>query len=151
MQKIFYFLFIFLFSQKTNSQNSYKDSVIIYHKQLKKRNKAYKDHDNDGKRFYFVQKKSEQLVSIVFSPNKLHRSYTYNIKDGKIISMQLYLPYEMMPSSRGKKMYGIFYFKDGVLVQKDLMNFPEVDVISYYQIGLKLYKRAVAFLREKVI
>lgn len=149
MRNLFCFLFFFCYYQSALAQPSYKDSIKSYLTQKKKAGKYYNDKDEDGKRSYYYQKSSEQIITTIINPKASHQSYIYNYRNGKLIMMQLYLPYEMMPESRGKKMYGRYYFRDGELVDNDLMNFPEVDVSFYYQIGIELYKRGVKFLKEK--
>ena len=63
--------------------------------------------------------------------------------------MKIDLPYSEMPSSRGKPMGSAYYFKEGVLVDKFELNFPEIDIEKYKQEGLELYKREEIYLKNK--
>ena len=42
-----------------------------------------------------------------------------------------------------------YYFKDGILVDKYELNFPQIDIEKYKQEGLELYKRAEIYLKNK--
>ncbi|MBP8114943.1 MAG: hypothetical protein KAY50_06265 [Chitinophagaceae bacterium] len=63
--------------------------------------------------------------------------------------MELIISATKQEDSIVKKIYGRFYYRDGELVDKELINFQEVNIASYYQTGIELYKRGVRFLKKK--
>ena len=96
-------------------------------------------------------KKSNQIVTIITLPNKSHSAVYYDFLNNELVKMIIQLPYSAMPSSIGKKMHGAYYFKDGVLTDKDELNFPVVNIEKYRNEGLELQKRAVLYLKSKSI
>ena len=136
------------FAQET----SYKDSVIALRNETRRGTKVYNDHDNEAKRKYFYHKKTKKIVGIFISPYKSGAAFQYEFINNELVMIRLYLPLSALPpTSRGKKNYGIYFFKNNVFVGKDELNFPQIDIEQFKVQGLELFKRAVHFLEKKGI
>ena len=151
MKALIYIVAFFLFTQDGYSQGkAYRDSVDkILMKQIKKGSKHFTDNDKEAKRHYWYNKKSNQIIGVVIGNVIRHSAFYYDFLNKELIKMKIQLPYSEMPSSRGKPMGSAYYFKDGVLVDKYELNFPEIDIEKYKQEGLELYKRAEIYLKNK--
>lgn len=140
------------FALASHSQSAnYKDSIDILVNQTRKGNKVYHDKDTAGKRHYFFSKTKKQIVGIVFAPTASHSAYQYDFINNELAKIVLYLPYTLRPESRGKPMSAVYYFRDGLLADKVEINFPEVNIEYYKQIGIELHNRAMLFLKIKGI
>lgn len=150
--KIWLFLGIFLiYTKHINAQElRYKDSVELLIEETRKGNKIYHDKDTEAKRMYYFNKRSKEVVTIIIAPTNRHSAFHYSFINGQLLRIRLYLPYTAIPSSIGKKMYGSFYYRNGILADKNVLNFPELDMEQFYQKGLALYSRAIEFLRSKI-
>ena len=147
---IFIIAFFILAQNGYGQQRAYKDSVDdLTLKLAKKGSKTFKDNDKEAKRHYWYHKKSNQIVAIVIVNVISHSAAYYVFIDNKLVKMRINLPYSEMPSSRGKPMGSAYYFKDGILVDKYELNFPQIDIEKYKQEGLELYKRAEIYLKNK--
>jgi len=47
-------------------------------------------------------------------------------------------------------MHSAYYFKGEILVDRYEINFPEVDIEKYKNEGLELFKKASAYLKNKL-
>jgi hypothetical protein len=151
MKAALYLVAFFLFIQNGFGQGkAYRDSVDnIIMKQIKKGSKHFNDKDKEAKRHYWYNKTSNQIVGVVIVNVIRHSAFYYDFLNTELIKMKIDLPYSEMPSSRGKPMGSAYYFKEGVLVDKFELNFPEIDIEKYKQEGLELYKRAEIYLKNK--
>lgn len=151
MKAVVYIAALFLFTLNGYGQKkSYKDSVDdITLKQIKKGSKTFRDNDKDTKRYYWYNKRSNQIVGISIGYHNEHSAASYAFLNNKLVKMRIDLPYSAMPSSRGKPMHSAYYFKDGVLVERYEVNFPVVDIEKYKQEGLGWQRRAETYVKNK--
>ena len=138
------------FKQSTYTQfATYKDSVDLLLNETRKGNKVYRDKDTAAKRLYFFNKQKRQVVGTVLAPTGSHSAYHFHFINNELVRIVFYLPYAVRPESIGKPMSGIYYFRNGSLVDKVEINFPELDIEAYRILGIKLYDRAMQFLNNK--
>jgi len=142
-----------LFIQEGIAQEtSYKDSVIALLNETRRGTKVYNEHDKGAKRKYFYHKKTKKIVGIFISPYKSGAAFQYEFINNELVMIRLYLPLSALPpTSRGEKNYGVYFFKNNVFVDKDELNFPQIDIEQFKVQGLELFKRAVQFLEKKGI
>ena len=87
----------------------------------------------------------------IFITNKNQKSSChYLFLDNELVKMRIHLPYSAMPGSIGKPMHSAYYFKGEILVDRYEINFPEVDIEKYKNEGLELFKKASAYLKNKL-
>jgi len=144
--------FLLYFSQNVLGQDiAYRDSVKSSFKQVKKGTKIIKEKDNESKTLYYYHKKSNQVVSIIFVSQTPKKTVYYHFLDSDLVIINIQLPYSVMQSSIGKSMYGFYYFKNGILRDKNELNFPSIDIEEYRTQGVELYNRAISYLRARRI
>ena len=144
-------LLICFWAKAYAQSTAYKDSIDLLVNQTKKGNKVYRDKDTAGKRLYFFNKRNKQIVGLVLAPTGSHSAYQYEFINNELVRIVLYLPYSMRPESRGKPMSGTYYFRNGSLADKVEINFPEVNIEYYKQLGIELHDRAILFLKNEGI
>jgi hypothetical protein len=145
-------LFSLFFCKSVCSQHlNYRDSVELLIKAARKGNKIDKEKDSNGGRLaYFYNKKSKELVSIVLVTED-KESFYYYYSESMLLCFSIIPSYKKYPERIGERMKGIYYLRNGEVVDKVEYNFPSLDIESFKKLGEELFLRGSAFLKTKGI